>query len=70
MGALHRLVDLLNKLDPNNRRWKEQQLARARADRELAERMQDEVNRENARRDIEDPHCRHRAFVQYPIPRA
>ena len=29
MGALHRLVDLLNKLDPNNRRWKEQQLARA-----------------------------------------
>ncbi len=53
MGALHRLVALLNKLDPNNRRWKDLQLARARADRELAERMQDEVNRENARRDVE-----------------
>jgi len=54
MGALHRLVDLLNKLDPNNRRWKEQQLARARSDRAMAERMQDEVTRENARRDVED----------------
>ena len=54
MGALHRLVALLNKLDPNNRRWKEQQLERARQDRELAKRMQDEVNRENALRDIED----------------
>ena len=53
MGALHRLVDLLNKLDPNNRRWKEQQLERARSDRELAEHMQDEVNRENALRDVE-----------------
>jgi adenine-specific DNA-methyltransferase len=53
MGALHRLVDLLNKLDPNNRRWKEQQLARARAYLELAERMQDEVDPENARRDVE-----------------
>ena len=53
MGALHRLVDLLNKLDPNNRGWKEQQLERARQDRELAEQMQDEVNRENALKDIE-----------------
>lgn len=53
MGALHRMVDLLNKFDPNNRRWKEQQLARARQDRELAERMQDAVNRENALRDVE-----------------
>ena len=52
-GALPRLVDLLNKLDPNNRRWKEQQLERARQDRELAEQMQDEVNRENALEDIE-----------------
>src|SRR5262249_825397 len=53
MGALQRLVDLLNKLDSNNRRWKEQQRARAEQDRELAERMQDEVNRENALRDVE-----------------
>ena len=52
MGALHRLVDLLNKLDPNNQRWKEQQLERARQDRELAEQMQDEVNRENALENI------------------
>ena len=52
MGALHRMVDLLTKLDPNNRRWKEQQLERARSDRELAERMQDEVNRENALSDV------------------
>src|SRR5262245_18632609 len=43
----------LSKLDPNNRRWKEQQLARARAYLELAERMQDAVNPENARRDVE-----------------
>jgi hypothetical protein len=54
MGALYRLVDLLNKLDPNNRRWKAQQLERARSDRLLAERMQDEVNRENALGDVDD----------------
>src|SRR5262249_4364757 len=38
MGALHRLVDLLAKLDPNNRRWKQQQLERAQRDRQYAER--------------------------------
>jgi type I restriction-modification system DNA methylase subunit len=53
MGALYRLVDLLKKLDPNNRHWKAQQLERARADRELAERMQDDVNRENALREVD-----------------
>jgi type I restriction-modification system DNA methylase subunit len=53
MGALHRMVDLLTKFDPNNRLWKEQQLARARLDRKLAEQMQDEVNRENALRDVD-----------------
>jgi type I restriction-modification system DNA methylase subunit len=35
MGALHRLVDLLQKLDPNNRLWKEQQLAKATAYRDI-----------------------------------
>lgn len=30
MGALHRLVDLLNKLDPNNESWKRDRLAVAR----------------------------------------
>lgn len=29
MGALQRLVDLLQKLDPNNSRWKQQQLVKA-----------------------------------------
>jgi len=53
MGALHRLVDLLGKLDPNNRYWKAQQLERARQDRQLAEQMQDEVNRENALREVD-----------------
>jgi adenine-specific DNA-methyltransferase len=37
MGALHRLVDLLAKLDPNNRRWKEQQRQRAIRDLKRAE---------------------------------
>ncbi len=31
MGALHRLVDLLQKLDPNNESWKRNRLAEARA---------------------------------------
>jgi hypothetical protein len=53
MGVLYRLDDLLNKLDPNNRRWKTQQRERARADRALAERMQDEVNWENALREVD-----------------
>lgn len=53
MGTLHRLVDLLNKLDPNNRRWKERQRVRAQSDHLLAERMQDEVNREASLREIE-----------------
>lgn len=29
MGILHRLVDLLHKLDPNNRRWKDKQIEKA-----------------------------------------
>jgi type I restriction-modification system DNA methylase subunit len=38
MGALHRLVDILQKLDPNNARWKEQQLRKAEEYREVLER--------------------------------
>jgi hypothetical protein len=53
MGALHRLVDLLKKLDPNNRHWKEQQLAKARRDRKLAEKMEDEENKQNTLREVE-----------------
>ena len=37
MGALHRLVDLLQKLDPNNTSWKRDRLAEARRYRELLE---------------------------------
>src|SRR5262249_15686487 len=48
MGALQRLVDLLNKLDPNNLQWKRQQLERAQRDLERAEQMEDEKNRNNA----------------------
>src|SRR5262249_2291843 len=48
MGALQRLVDLLNKLDPNNLQWKKQQLERAQRDLERAEQMEDEKNRNNA----------------------
>lgn len=33
MGALHRLVDLLQKLDPNNESWKRDRLADARSER-------------------------------------
>ncbi|MEO6872165.1 MAG: Eco57I restriction-modification methylase domain-containing protein [Chthoniobacterales bacterium] len=35
MGALHRLVDLLQKLDPNNESWKRDRLTEARRYREL-----------------------------------
>ena len=53
MGALHRLVELLARLDPGNARWKAQQLAKARQDRALAARMQDDENRENSLREID-----------------
>lgn len=53
MGALHRLVDFLKKLDPNNRRWKQQQLAKARHDLALARKMQVETNREAAVKEAE-----------------
>ena len=37
MGALHRLVDLLQKLDPNNESWKRDRLAEARRYRKILE---------------------------------
>ena len=45
-------MDLLAKLDPNNRRWKERQLAKVQYDRKLAERMQDDDDRESSLREI------------------
>ena len=37
MGALHRLVDLLQKLDPNNESWKRDRLAETRRYRKALE---------------------------------
>jgi hypothetical protein len=37
MGALHRLVDLLQKLDPNNESWKRDRLTEARRYRDMLE---------------------------------
>jgi Type I restriction-modification system methyltransferase subunit len=54
MGALHRLVDLLAKLDPDNYCWKQKQLERAQRIRLLAEQMREEESRENALHDVED----------------
>jgi hypothetical protein len=53
MGALHRLVFLLAKLDPHNARWKRRQLEAAKRDRERAEGMEDNENREAALANIE-----------------
>jgi hypothetical protein len=52
MGMLHRLVHLLEKLDPKNRRWKEQQKKRALRDLTRAEEMEDPENREAAKRNV------------------
>lgn len=41
MGALQRLTYLLARLDPNNRRWKQLQLLRAKADHQAALTFQD-----------------------------
>ena len=48
MGILHRMVDLLAKLDPNNHSWKAALLAKAEADLERAIKMEDEVIRGQA----------------------
>jgi type I restriction-modification system DNA methylase subunit len=54
MGALHRLTDLLAKLDPNNRRWKEQQLRKVERDRQLAAQMEDEELRQATLAEADD----------------
>lgn len=48
MGLLHKLVLILGKLDPENRRWKEQQLQRAQRDLKRAQDMEDETLRDKA----------------------
>src|SRR5207244_3483040 len=54
MGALHRLVDLLQKLDPNNESWKRDRLAEAETYYELLRQSDappEEVNQCEARID-------------------
>ena len=53
MGILQKLVFILNKLDPNNKLWKQQQYEKAKRDELLAEKMEDEKNREAAVKEIE-----------------
>lgn len=53
MGILHKLVFILGKLDPNNKRWKQKQQDKAKRDKALAEKMEDEKNREAAIKEID-----------------
>ena len=48
MGILHRMVNLLAKLDPNNKKWKEELLRKAEEDLAMAKKMGDEVIRAKA----------------------
>lgn len=53
MGILHKLVFILGKLDPNNKKWKQKQLDKARRDKALAEKMEDDKNRDAAIKEID-----------------
>ena len=53
MGILHKLVFILGKLDPNNKHWKKKQQDKAKRDRVLAEKMEDDKNREAATKEID-----------------
>lgn len=53
MGILHKLVFILGKLDPNNKRWKQKQQDKAKRDKKLAEKMEDEKNRKGAKKEID-----------------
>lgn len=48
MGALHRLVDLLRKLDPENKRWEARQRVRLAAEQAKAEKLDDGELRQEA----------------------
>ncbi len=54
MGALHRLVDLLQKLDPENARWREIQRQRALSETEAAFKSGDRETREQRLKEIND----------------
>ncbi|HEV8080567.1 MAG TPA: TaqI-like C-terminal specificity domain-containing protein [Chitinophagaceae bacterium] len=53
MGILHKLVFILGKLDPNNKKWKQKQSDKAKRDKALAERMEDDKNRDAAIQEID-----------------
>jgi adenine-specific DNA-methyltransferase len=53
MGILHKLVFILGKLDPNNKRWKQKQHDKAKRDKVLAEKMEDDKNRDAAIKEID-----------------
>ena len=53
MGILHKLVFILGKLDPNNKRWKQKQQDKAKRDKALAEKMEDDKNRDAATKEID-----------------
>ena len=54
MGILHRMVHILGKLDPNNRKWKQAQLDIVEDDRQKAMDLRDEVVREGALKSVEE----------------
>lgn len=53
MGILHKLVFILGKLDPNNKRWKQKQQDKAKRDKALAQKMEDDKNRDAAIKEID-----------------
>ena len=53
MGILHKLVFILSKLDPNNKKWKQKQQDKAKRDMMLAEKMEDDKNRDAAIKEID-----------------
>lgn len=60
MGVLQRMVYLLGKLDPNNRKWKQAQLDIVEKDRQRALEMQDSSVREGALKSVEE----RRAYIE------
>jgi hypothetical protein len=60
MGMLHRIVHILGKLDPNNRKWKQAQLDIVEEDRKKALEMQDAVVREGALKSVDE----RRAYIE------
>jgi len=53
MGILHKLVFILSKIDPNNKKWKKKQQDKAKRDKVLAEKMEDDKNRDAAIKEID-----------------